>query len=573
MVHFTGRRQKKRAPTRGDANPAKLPRCCRNHQAVSRARSPVRSRKRRAGIRNGAGSGRLACHRADARVGERLDGANDGRPGGRAGAESGRISKPRRGNIPGSKPGRLPRSKPGRRSRRDAGGVPRASAAAGAALHGGIRAVAHRDREAGRGHQGCRRQTCAAAGAVPAVHALHRVRGQGGEVHGEERRRVRHPGAGRHHQQGQSRQGSRDQGPDLRRRHRRGKRGAARARARRSARHARHPPPGHDEYGRRHARFAQRQSTEEMSAAGRVADSTGNWVDRRAPGWARPYLRLARADRPIGSWLLLLPCWWSAALAADHAGAATPNPWHLVLFAIGTVAMRGAGCTWNDLVDRDLDARVERTRSRPIPSGDVSVKAARGFLVLQALIGLAVRVPFNAFTIALGVASLAVPAVYPRLQRLTYWPPIGLGLAFSWGALMGWAAALGRVDGPALLLYAGSIAWVIGYDTIYAHQDREDDALIGIKSTALLFGERTKPALAAFYAAAVLLIGLAGLFAGAGLVVAAGVALFAPPLGSHVPRLAIAHPPVCLPLFTSYRLARLLPFPAIVLDGLVRQGW
>jgi 4-hydroxybenzoate polyprenyltransferase len=309
-----------------------------------------------------------------------------------------------------------------------------------------------------------------------------------------------------------------------------------------------------------------------MSAAGRVADSTGNWVDRRAPAWARPYLRLARADRPIGSWLLLLPCWWSAALAADHAGAAGPNPWHLVLFAIGTVAMRGAGCTWNDLVDRDLDGLVERTRSRPIPSGDVSVGAARGFLLLQALIGLAVLVQFNAFTIALGIASLAIVAVYPLLKRVTYWPQIGLGLAFSWGALMGWAAAFGRLDAPALLLYAGSIAWVIGYDTIYAHQDREDDALIGIKSTALLFGARTKPALAAFYAAAVLLIGLAGFLAGAGAVFAAGVALFAAHLAWQVRRLDIADPALCLAVFKSNRDAGLVLFAAIVLDGWVRQG-
>ncbi len=234
--------------------------------------------------------------------------------------------------------------------------------------------------------------------------------------------------------------------------------------------------------------------------------------------------------------------------------------------------MRGAGCTWNDLVDRDLDARVERTRSRPIPSGDVSVGAARGFLVLQALIGLAVLVQFNAFTIALGVASLAVVAVYPLLKRITYWPQIGLGLAFSWGALMGWAAAFGRLDGPALLLYAGSIAWVIGYDTIYAHQDREDDALIGIKSTALLFGERTKPALAAFYAAAVLLIGLAGFSAGAGLVFAAGVAFFAAHLGWQVRRLDIADPALCLAVFKSNRDAGLVLFAAIVLDSLVRQG-
>ncbi len=230
---------------------------------------------------------------------------------------------------------------------------------------------------------------------------------------------------------------------------------------------------------------------------GRVADSTGNWVDSFAPGWTRPYLRLARLDRPIGSWLLLMPCWWSTALAGVAARAAVPNVWHIVLFFIGAFAMRGAGCTWNDIVDRDLDARVERTRSRPIPSGQVSVAQAAAFLIVQALVGLAVLLQFNRFAIAIGIASLAIVAVYPFMKRVTYWPQIVLGLAFSWGALMGWAAAFGRLDPPAFVLYAGSIAWVIGYDTIYAHQDREDDALIGIKSTALLFGERTKPILSA----------------------------------------------------------------------------
>ena len=172
--------------------------------------------------------------------------------------------------------------------------------------------------------------------------------------------------------------------------------------------------------------------------------------------------------------------------------------------------MRGAGCTYNDIVDRDLDASVERTRSRPIPSGQVSVFSAGVFLVAQALIGLSVLLSFNVFTIGLGIASLVIVAVYPFMKRITYWPQIVLGLAFSWGALMGWAAVFARLDAPALLLYAGSIAWVIGYDTIYAHQDREDDALIGIKSTALLFGERTKPMLSLFYGLAVILIGAAG---------------------------------------------------------------
>src|SRR5882757_9646670 len=223
-----------------------------------------------------------------------------------------------------------------------------------------------------------------------------------------------------------------------------------------------------------------------IQAAGRVADATGNWVDRSAPQWARPYLRLTRLDRPIGWWLLLLPCWWSAALAADASGAWGPDPWHIVLLLIGAIVMRGAGCTWNDLVDRDIDGKVERTRSRPIPSGQVTVLQAAVFLMVQALVGLIVLVQFNSFAIATGIASLAIVVVYPFMKRVTYWPQAGLGLAFSWGALMGWAAAFGRLDPPAYLLYAGAIAWVIGYDTIYAHQDREDDALIGIKSTALL---------------------------------------------------------------------------------------
>jgi 4-hydroxybenzoate polyprenyltransferase len=305
-------------------------------------------------------------------------------------------------------------------------------------------------------------------------------------------------------------------------------------------------------------------------AAGRVADSTGNWVDSHAPAWTRPYLRLARIDRPIGSWLLLLPCWWSSGLAAVSAG--TPvNVWQLLLFFIGAFAMRGAGCTWNDIVDRDLDARVERTRSRPIPSGQVGVRAAAAFLVLQALVGLAVLLQFNRFAIVLGIASLAVVAVYPFMKRFTYWPQIWLGLAFSWGALMGWAASFGRLDLPAYLLYAGAISWVIGYDTIYAHQDREDDALIGIKSTALLFGPRTKPMLAFFFALAVVLIGLAGWTAGAGVIFALGLLLFATHLGWQVGRLDIDDPALCLALFKSNRDAGLILFAALVLDAVARR--
>jgi 4-hydroxybenzoate polyprenyltransferase len=304
-------------------------------------------------------------------------------------------------------------------------------------------------------------------------------------------------------------------------------------------------------------------------AAGRVADSTGNWVDSRAPAWVRPYLRLARLDRPIGSWLLLIPCWWSLGLAGIHAGQ-PPGLLHAALFFIGAFAMRGAGCTWNDIVDRDLDGRVERTRSRPIPSGQVSVAAAATFLIAQALVGLVVLLQFNAFTIKVGFASLVVVVIYPFMKRITYWPQIVLGLAFSWGALMGWPATFGRLDWPALLLYAGSIAWVIGYDTIYAHQDREDDALIGIKSTALLFGENTKPMLAVSYTVAVALMAAAGWTAGAGVLFSLGLLAFAAHLSWQIRRLDIGDPDNCLRLFKSNRDAGLILFAAMVLEPLMR---
>jgi 4-hydroxybenzoate polyprenyltransferase len=298
-----------------------------------------------------------------------------------------------------------------------------------------------------------------------------------------------------------------------------------------------------------------------------VADSTGNWVDTLAPPSLRPYLRLARADRPIGAWLLLMPCWWSAGLAAIAAERPYPDPWHVALFFIGAFVMRGAGCTWNDILDRDLDAKVARTRSRPIPSGQVSVRAAVAFLIAQALVGLLVLVQFNAFTIVTGVASLAIVAIYPLMKRITWWPQVFLGLAFSWGALMGWAAMFGRLNTPALLLYAGSIAWVIGYDTIYAHQDREDDVLVGVKSTARLFGTRTRLALLCFYAIAVVLIGLSGAAIGAGPVFAIGCVLFGAHLGWQIERLDIDDPELCLRLFKSNRDAGLLLFAALIGDA------
>ena len=302
--------------------------------------------------------------------------------------------------------------------------------------------------------------------------------------------------------------------------------------------------------------------------SGPVADATGNWVDGLAPSFARPYLRLARLDRPIGSWLLLIPCWWSTGLAGMRAGH-VPSVAHIVLFFIGAFAMRGAGCTWNDLVDRNLDGLVERTRSRPIPSRQVTVAQATVFMLAQAMIGLAVLLQFNDFTIMTGFVSLLVVVIYPFMKRITYWPQIVLGLAFSWGALMGWPAAFGRLDWPALVLYAGSIAWVIGYDTIYAHQDREDDLLIGIKSTALLFHENTKPMLAGFYAAAAALIGIAGVMAGGRWIFLLGLAVFAAYLAWQVTRLDIDDSAHCLKLFKSNRDAGLILFAAMLVQAAV----
>src|SRR6266403_1472120 len=265
-------------------------------------------------------------------------------------------------------------------------------------------------------------------------------------------------------------------------------------------------------------------------AAARVADATGNWVDTRAPPWSRPYLRLSRLDRPIGSWLLLMPCWWSAALAAGVIGSISQLPLILVLFFIGAFVMRGVGCTWNDITDRDLDALVERTRSRPIPSGQVGVPQAMAFLVIQALIGLAVLLQFNRVAVATGIASLVIVAVYPFMKRITWWPQIVLGLAFSWGAL------------------------------------------IGIKSTALLFGARTHQALMVFYAAAVVLIGVALALAGARWLAWIGLAAFAAHLVWQIRRLEISDSTLCLRIFKSNRDAGLLLFAGLLLDAVMRAN-
>ncbi len=279
---------------------------------------------------------------------------------------------------------------------------------------------------------------------------------------------------------------------------------------------------------------------------------------RHTPQSFLPFVQLARLDRPIGWWLLLLPCWWSS-LAASASRGAPPNLAHLALFFLGAVAMRGAGSTYDDLVDRDIDAKVGRTAARPLPSGQVGARAAGAFLVAQALVGLIVLLCFNRFTVALGLASLLIVAVYPFMKRITFWPQAVLGLAFSFGALLGWAAAYGSLALPALLLCAGTVVWTIGYDTIYALQDASDDLAAGVKSTALYFGSRVRRAVAAFYGAAFVLLGLA-LFA-AGIVRPLAIAGLIG-MGAHffwqIVTLDPADPALALRLFRSNRDAGLI---------------
>ncbi|MCF3933466.1 4-hydroxybenzoate octaprenyltransferase [Acuticoccus sp. M5D2P5] len=305
------------------------------------------------------------------------------------------------------------------------------------------------------------------------------------------------------------------------------------------------------------------------ASTGRVQDApSGNFVDRFVPGRLRPYAQLARLDRPIGWWLLMWPCWWSVALAGVAVGAA-PNLAHLALFMIGAIVMRGAGCTYNDILDRNIDAHVERTKSRPIPSGRVSAEAAMLFMLLLAFIGLAVLLSFNAFTIMMAFGSLVIVAFYPLAKRVTDWPQFILGLAFSWGAWLGWSATLGTVGWAPAFLYVGSICWTIGYDTIYAHQDRRDDAIIGVRSTARHFGANTKRAVGLFYGATVLLFAGALWFAGAGLFGYLGLAAFAIHLGQQVTRVSTDDPASCLDAFRSNRWAGWLLFVGLVADSML----
>ena len=248
----------------------------------------------------------------------------------------------------------------------------------------------------------------------------------------------------------------------------------------------------------------------------RVSDAVeDNWVDTKAPAWARPYLRLSRADRPIGTWLLLIPCWWGLVLSMLYTQeVGWKDAWIAIGCALGAWLMRGAGCTWNDITDRDFDGQVERTKSRPIPSGAVSVKQALAWGVIQSLLAFGILLTFHPAAISLGVASLLLVTIYPFAKRFTWWPQVFLGLAFNWGALLAWAAHGGALHWPAVLLYVAGISWTLFYDTIYAHQDTEDDALIGVKSTARLFGQDTARYLKYFLVITVAVMGLAIIDAG-----------------------------------------------------------
>ncbi|MEO0702311.1 MAG: 4-hydroxybenzoate octaprenyltransferase [Pseudomonadota bacterium] len=311
---------------------------------------------------------------------------------------------------------------------------------------------------------------------------------------------------------------------------------------------------------------------------GQVADAVhGNWVDRFAPEWSRPYLRLSRADRPIGTWLLVIPCWWGLLLAVGSTGEfRLHDAWIALGCLIGAFLMRGAGCTWNDITDRDFDAQVARTRSRPIPAGQVTVRQAMTWLVVQSLVAFCILLTFHPTAIFLGIGSLALVAIYPFAKRFTWWPQVFLGLAFNWGALLAWAAHAGSLGTAPILLYGAGIAWTLFYDTIYAHQDTEDDALIGVKSTARLFGTNTHRWLRRFLMIAVVLMGLAVLDALAlsvnvlALVIAlGGVWAFGWHLMWQMTRLDIDDPARCMAVFRSNRDAGLIPAVFLAVAALV----
>jgi 4-hydroxybenzoate polyprenyltransferase len=306
---------------------------------------------------------------------------------------------------------------------------------------------------------------------------------------------------------------------------------------------------------------------------GQVADAVkGNWVDTLAPVAARPYLRLSRADRPIGTWLLLLPCWWGLVLAVAATGFRTFDIWIAVSVALGAFLMRGAGCTWNDVTDRDIDGSVARTRSRPIPSGAVSVRGALMWMGVQVALSALILFTFNWPAIGLGFLALVPVAIYPFAKRFTWWPQVFLGLAFNWGALLVWTAHTGALSWPAVLLYLGGIAWTLFYDTIYAYQDVEDDALIGVKSTARRFGDRPLPWLRAFGAGTVILMSMAVLSALPALPATfalLGIWAMGWHLAWQLTQLDITDPALCLRLFRANRTTGMVPLPFFAMAAFV----
>ncbi|MEZ5871849.1 MAG: 4-hydroxybenzoate octaprenyltransferase [Nitratireductor sp.] len=308
---------------------------------------------------------------------------------------------------------------------------------------------------------------------------------------------------------------------------------------------------------------------------GIVADAVrGHWVHRFLPHWLWPYAQLARWERPIGWWLLMWPCWWSLAMAlASQPGGTAATDWpktvlSLALFLAGAFTMRGAGCTYNDLVDEDIDEKIARTRSRPLPSGRVTRRNAWLFLFLQLLLGLVILLQFNWTAIALGCLSLVTVVIYPFMKRITWWPQLFLGFAFSWGALMGWPEMTGEIAPPMFVLYFGSIFWVIGYDTIYALQDIEDDALVGVKSTARLFGSSARTAIAALYGAALVLFALAFMLAGVAWQAYVGLILGLAHMGWQLWRLDLDDPVLALRLFKSNSLFGWILFGGLMLAAI-----
>ncbi len=310
---------------------------------------------------------------------------------------------------------------------------------------------------------------------------------------------------------------------------------------------------------------------------GTVADAEqfpNHWTIRFAPVCIRPYLRLARIDRPTGTWLLLWPGWWAIALSVSNPSSVEaslnyPDPVLLVAFALGALVMRGAGCTYNDIIDRRYDALVARTKNRPIPSGAVTVTQAIMYMILLCLVGAVILLSLNTFAIGIGFVSLALIAIYPFLKRVTYWPQAFLGLTFNWGALLGWAASTGDLNVIPMVLYLSGVFWTLGYDTIYAHQDKEDDAIIGVKSTALVLGSSSRKWILAFYICSISFLALAGFMAGTNWFFYLGVALATGHLIWQVTQVDFASSSSCLRIFRSNKWYGWIIFAAIVFGQVI----